>query len=87
MYTVTDNRKRKIMVSFNDVEIGDFFYGQIFDGSFHENEEQFCLKVAEEQYFCFSATYNCLLCYNNCPVSINEILNEDNKNKVKIIIE
>lgn len=87
MYTVTDNRKRNSMVSFEDVEIGEFFYGQIFDGSLNENEEQFCLKVDGENYFCFSAAYNCLLCYHVCSISVTEIFNKDNKNKVKIIIE
>lgn len=53
MYTVTDNRERNSMISFEDVEIGEFFYGQIFDGSFNENKEQFCLKVDGTNYFCF----------------------------------
>lgn len=79
MYTVIDNRKRENRTTFNNVEIGDFFCGQIFDGSFNESEEQFCLKVDEENYFCLSVAYNCLLCYNNYPVSITEIFNEDNK--------
>lgn len=87
MYTVTDNRKRNFMISFEDVEIGDFFYGQIFDGSYDENKEQFCLKVDEENYFCFSEKYNCLLCYVDCSVAVIEIFDNDNKSKVKIIIE
>ena len=87
MYTITDNRKRNFMISFEDVEIGDFFYGQIFDGSFNENEEQFCLKVDEENYFCFSAKYNCLLCYVDYSVAVIEIFDDRNKNKIKISIE
>ena len=85
MYTVTDNRKRNFMISFEDVEIGDFFYGQIFDGMF-ECEEQLCLKVDEENYFCFSARYNRLLCYNDCSVAVIEIFDDNNKNKIEISI-
>lgn len=87
MYTITDNRKRNSMISFEDVEIGEFFYGQIFDGSVNENKEQFCLKVDGADYFCFSENYNCLLCYNFCSVSVTEIFDDGNKNKIKISVE
>ena len=86
MYTITDNRKKDIM-TFEKVKIGEFFYGQIFDGSIAQEEEQFCLKTDEEKYFCFSADYNCSLCYFDCPVSVMEIFNNDNKNTIEISIE
>ena len=89
MYFITDSReeKEKDIITFEDVKIGEFFYGQVFDGSIREIEKQFCLKVGEENYFCFSTAYNCLLYHVNCPVAVTEIFNEDNKHKVKIIIE
>lgn len=89
MYFVTDSREEKEIdiITFEDVKIGEFFYGQVFDGSINEVEKQLCLKVDEENYFCFSTAYNCLLYHVNCPVAVMEIFNEDNKNKVKISIE
>ena len=86
MYTITDNRKKDIM-TFEKVKIGEFFYGQIFDGSIAQEEERFCLKTGEEKYFCFSTDYNCLLCYFDCPVSVMEIFNNDNKSTIEIIVE
>lgn len=87
MYIVTDNRKKENMITFNDVEIGEFFYGQIFDCSFNESEEHLCLKVDDENYFCFTDYYNCLFCYSECSVAITEIFDEKNKNKIRISIE
>ena len=86
MYTITDNRKKDIM-TFEKVKIGEFFYGQIFDGSFEQEKERFCLKADEENYFCFSTNYNCLLCYVDYPVSVMEIFNNDNKNTIDISVE
>lgn len=86
MYTITDNRKKDIM-TFEKVKIGEFFYGQIFDCSIDQEEERLCLKTEEENYFCFSTNYNCLLCYCDYPVSVMEIFNNDNKNIIKISVE
>ena len=86
MYTITDNRKKDIM-TFEKVKIGEFFYGQIFDGSIDQEEERLCLKTDEESYFCFSTSYNCLLCYCDFPVSVMEIFNNDNKNTIDISVE
>lgn len=86
MYTITDNRKKDIM-TFEKVKIGEFFYGQIFDCSIDQEEERLCLKTEEENYFCFSTNYNCLLYYCDYPVSVMEIFNNDNKNIIKISVE
>lgn len=86
MYFITDNRKKDVM-TFEKVKIGEFFYGQIFDCSIDQEEERLCLKIDEESYFCFSTSYNCLLCYVDYPVSVMEIFNNDNKNIIKISVE
>ena len=86
MYTITDNRKKDIM-TFEKVKIGELSHGQIFDCSIELEQERLCLKADEENYFCFSTNYNCLLCYFDCPVSVMEIFNNDNKNTIKISVE
>ena len=82
-----DNREKEDVMTFEKVKIGEFFYGQIFDGSLEQEVERLCLKTDEEEYFCFSTDYNCLLCYFDCPVTATEIFNKNNKSTIKIIIE
>lgn len=88
MYTFTDKREKKEVpiILFNDIEVGEFFYAQIFDGSCSEFEEQFCLKVDKENYFCFT-TYCHLLNCEDYQVLITEVFNGNNKNKIKITVE
>ena len=87
MYFITDDREKEDVMTFEKVKIGEFFYGQIFDGSLEQEVERLCLKTDEEKYFCFSTDYNCLLCYFDCPVAVTEIFNKNNKSTIKIIIE
>lgn len=86
MYTITDKREKKDIILFNDIEVGEFFYAQIFDGSCSEFEEQLCLKVDRENYFCFMKYCHLLNC-EDYQVLITEVFDGNNENKIKITVE
>ena len=86
MYTITDKREKKDTILFNDIEVGEFFYAQIFNGSCSELDEKLCLKVDKDNYFCFSSFCHTIDC-DDYDLSITEIFNENNESRLKIIVE